>query len=60
MVQPNNNNMTLDGNILKSQAIKFGSMNVYLEWLDKIYNHIATARRFNQVKIDDFLIKKDN
>ena len=35
-------------------------MNVYLEWLDKIYNHIATARRFNQVKINDFLIKKDN
>jgi hypothetical protein len=35
-------------------------MNVYLEWLDKIYNHIATARRFNQVKIDDFLTKKDN
>jgi hypothetical protein len=35
-------------------------MNVYLEWLDKIYNHIATARRFNQVKIDDYFTKKDN
>jgi hypothetical protein len=59
----NNKNLTLDGNLLKAQAIILYlqqdelDTSIYLDYLDKIYGHIEKTRRYNQPRIDTFLIQ---